>query len=382
MNYRTIILGLSFFALSFLFVWQEPSLAGPSPRLLFERLTGAPLLPNDSRYSQVRKLLNDGNITAAARIAVDDPRFIDVVMRDFSSQMISLTDDPYIPLNDALLLAMGIAHDDLDIKTLLTGNFRYEPDRRFGLTAALNNNNAFERLEKKPRYVRYIQKISPQWNFNRVHSAAGILTTRGWAQLYYNAGTNRRAVQGVFHSFLCTPIDTWKEAGLDDFRVRQDIPRTPGENSATYQKECRTCHAPMDAMAGAFARMNFDTNTFVFERGIAQKYSQNSTVYPEGYITADSSWMNILTTNESRFGWSGAREGDGLESFAKMIADSSGFKSCMVKRVFKKVCLKDLDLEDSTIKQVSSSLGKDDFKFKTLFTKVVSHEACGLFSAR
>jgi hypothetical protein len=184
-------------------------------------------------------------------------------------------------------------------------------------------------------------------------------------------------VKGTFQAFLCTPIEVWRDARLPTDRIRRDVDRAPGGNPVTFQTECRKCHAPMDAMSGAFAQMDYLNNNLVFNPLIAKKYNQNNDVYPDGYITVDTSWINHATQRHNKsIGWKGELSGENLESFANMISRTDRFKECMAQRVYEKLCLQKLGFENPTIKKLSKEFEVSKYSIKTLFKKVISHETC------
>jgi hypothetical protein len=136
----------------------------------------------------------------------------------------------------------------------------------------------------------------------------------------------------------------------------------------------------MDAMAGAFARLDFANEAIVhtgFEQ-IARKFNQNGTVYSEGYFTVDDSWINYATQNQNEaFGWTGNHSGYGVKAFGTMISNSEGFRSCMVRRAYKEVCRKDLVSKDRDLIDTLSGRFRDSgFKLKKLFQEVAVSSSC------
>jgi hypothetical protein len=346
----------------------ESALAEDKLHIIYTRLTGKSLTPKNPLYSKLVKATPE---QAATLIINEDNDFIDITSRDFSTRLLSLNGDAYGVFSDMIATAMGVIKDDIDARELLTGDFIYGPSGRVsgGLKPSLLTNELYDKFGSTDFSAKkYIQKFSPQWDSSTAHSAAGVLTTRGWAKVYYDAGTNRRAVVAAFNAFLCSPIDEWKKRGLPDFHVRRDIDRSPEGKPSTYQNTCRTCHAPMDAMAGAFARLDFKNETLVFSPGVVPKYNQNTNIYPDGFITDDDSWTNLLD----------GTEGIGIKAFGEMIVANEGFNHCMAKRVVKQVCFKDMKSTDEFIKKLSSDFEKSGHKFKELFKQAVLSEDCYL----
>jgi hypothetical protein len=280
------------------------------------------------------------------------------------------------PFNDFQALVMGIIRDNLDSRLLLSGNFRYQgksPD--LPLVSRLNNLHfsAFEERGMDPRLE--LERVQPQWA--DVPSIAGLLTTRGWAESHYFAGTNRRAAERTFQVFLCSPIVKWKDVGMPDNRVRRDVDRVPGGNPATYQTLCRNCHSIMDGLAGAFARFNFEKGAFKFSGSqVVKKMNQNNTVYPEGYVTVDDSWVNFATQNHNEgFGWQGPLTGIGVQALGTMVANSDAFRRCLTTSVFRQVCRRD-PTELDAIEQHSIRFATAGYQLKSLYAELAVEPGC------
>jgi len=231
----------------------------------------------------------------------------------------------------------------------------------------------FTRLPLKKALVRH----SPQWD--GMSESAGLLTTRRWAEEHYRGGTNRRAVKFAFQEFLCAPISEWKNSALPDYYVRRDIDRAPAGKAVTYQNECRACHAPMDAMGGAFANLDFVDKTFTgaFD-WVAPKMNQNSDVFPAGHQVTSAAWVNLMSQSEyAYFGWRSPLDGVGIHAFGEMLASSKAFSQCMVKRVYEKVCRRKAD--EATIRDLSELTDRfeaNDHRLRWLFEQVAIHPTC------
>lgn len=348
-------------------------------QILFQRLTGNPLRLNDPRLAQMATLLSSGKKLEAAKIAMSDEQFYSLTLKKWAAPMSSQTENPVEPFNDMQAMMIGVVRDDLDARLLLTGNFTY-----VGKTASLPqvseiNNNHYDQIATlRLPLSKELVKQEPQRK--DLTYASGILTSRAWASAHYNAGTNRRALQYLFSQFLCTPIDKWKDFGLADFRVRRDVDRKPGGNPETYQTLCRSCHAAMDGLTGAFASVDFVNNRFFYLQSgrIANKMNQNAGTYPFGYRTVDDSWINLATQNHNQeFGWRGSMEGMGLQSLADMVANSEAFSRCMVERAYKEVCQRaPMASENKKIRDLAFEFEGDGYKLKNLFAKVAVESAC------
>lgn len=353
-----------------IFVCHSAVAAELNMSTMYSRLTGKRLTTKNPLYLKLNSFAEVKDFNSAAKlIAEEDADFIDVTAKDFSTRMLTIDGDAYGIFSDMTATVMGALRDDIDAREILKGDFLYAPAGRVsaGLSHSIRDNDLFDKFSTAGFSAKkYIQKFSPQWKINNQNLSAGVFTSRGWAKLYYNAGTNRRSVVGAMNSFLCTPIDEWKKRGLPDFHIRRDIDRAPEGKPSTFQNTCRTCHSAMDGMAGAFARLDFQQETLIFSPEVAAKYNQNPGVYPDGYITTDDSWVNYL--NDS--------QGSGPKEFAEMLSNQEDFPLCMAKRVVKQLCFKDLKMNDSYIGSLAQEFKMSGYKLKQLFIKVALSENC------
>ena len=346
-------------------------------KITFQRLTGTGLQESDPRYNQMVTAINAGNPGAAARIATADANFYGVVLRNWASPFSSADGALDNELDDMQALAVGIVRDDADARQLLTGNFHYEGTQVPNLPAfAQGNNDHFKALETNAVDLgKALTKkdgasiASPEY--------AGVLTTRGYAKAYYSAGTNRRAVVHAFRTMLCTPQSAWRDPNLPENWIRRDVHRDPPAN---YQAECRTCHAPMDGMSGAFAHFDYvnDTPTYFGPFSIAPKYNINTSVYPDGYQPTDDSWQNYATQHQNvALGWHGATRGKGIQEYAQMLANSDAFAKCMVKTAFQATCRRPADGDDEDyINQATADFVSGGYKLRTLFETIALSDQC------
>lgn len=344
---------------------------------LFERLAGVPLMLSDPRLAQVEKLVSEKKFGEAAGIATDDSNFYRVTVRDWAAQMSNREETTLVEFDDFQAYVIGVVRDRIDARQLLTGNFRYQGDPDFNLPlVAANNNNHYQQFEARRLNPKTdLVKMDGQWP--NLRDAGGLLTTRAWARAHFVAGTNRRSVEFAFQEFLCAPIAKWRDVTVPDFRVRRDVERVPGGDAKLFQTHCRGCHGPMDAMGGAFARFDFVNEVFTFLDGfeVQPKMNANSTVYPPGYATGDSSWINLATENHNEsFGWRGPLEGHDVTAFGWMLANSEAFSQCLTKRIFRKLCKKEPPL--TTTELLAKSFESKQYDLRALFENVATHETC------
>lgn len=348
---------------------------------LFERVSGVPLNLDDPRLAPMTSLVKAGKLDEAAQIAIADDHFYDVTLKTWALALSNRAETPFADFNDFAAMVVGVARDDLDARSLLTGNFTYTGAETLGLPKpSPSDNNHYQSIEAKNLKLQTaLVRREPQGEAPR--EAAGVLTSRAWGLAHLKDGTNRRALQFTFQEFLCAPISSWKDASLPDYHVRRDVTRSPGSDPATYEGICRACHAPMDAMDGAYARFDYQNDQLVYLGAdtVAYKMNKNSQNYPDGWRVVDDSWINLLPTSQSApaFGWRGPTSGNGLQAFGSMIAESKAFSRCLAERVFSSLCKRDPEAGDSAaLEQASRGFEDSGYKLKQLFSEVARLPSC------
>jgi hypothetical protein len=351
-------------------------------RKVFERITGTPILQNDPRLARMKQMMTNGQFEEAARIATADFYFYQSTLKNLSAPMSDREKSAFTPLNDFQAMFIGITRDDLDARLLLSGDFRYEIAPGTGIPPfSISNNDHYRQAEDMGLGLKdNLMQVSPQYSgvagFERYNDAAGVLTLRTWVSEHVG-DTNRRAVEFALQEFLCVTKYQWMDRGLNDFRVRRDINRNHGGNPATYQNECRSCHAILDGLSGAFAKMDFVNGTFkyYFNR-VAPLMNKNADMYPEGYKTVDDSWINqAIFNHNTALGFRGPLEGYGVKTFGTMLGNSKAFGQCMAKRIFKEVCRTTEPTQDY-FEQMGQSFESGGYKLRSLFASIAVSEPC------
>ena len=377
---------------------------------LYDRLAGVQVDPATS--AQMETLLAAGNAKAAALIAIEADSFYTVSLRNWFSSWTNVAESAYVDLNDFSATAIGLIRDDLNFDQVLYGDVIYVGNdqlvstvdstgkvttQRFLTPYAPNSNQHYIDLENQlinPANLsdttsvartssislkQFLQK-KQQSTLNGITDAAGVLTTWGFGQAYYSAGTNRRAIKFALINFLCMDISALSDTSRSDFRVRRDVDRSPGGNSNTYKTTCVGCHAGMDALGGAFAYFDFVKNQTTYTPGsVVSKYNKNSTVFPAGYVTTDDSWLNLWTSGpDASVGWNGSSLGNGAHSWGQMLSSTTAFSQCMAQRVFTKVCLRPPNAsEQSTINTAAANFSANGiYSMKTLFANMATLPQC------
>jgi hypothetical protein len=345
-------------------------------KTIYARLTGSMIYDKDPRLANMAASIASGKPMDAAKIATNDRKFYDSTLRNFSAPWSSKSANPMNTLDDMQATAIGIIRDRLDIRSLLTGTFYYYGKPIQGLPdPSPQSNMHYSAIEDNNMDL---SSTLVKGDFPNAQSV-GIFQSRGFASEYFSAGTNRRAVKFAFQHFLCRDITYWKEPGLPDTFIRRDVDRKPAGDPHTFQSECRGCHAPMDAMSGAFAKVDFVENKIVFTSDVAAKYNIHADVYPEGYTVTDNYWINYLTEHQQNsFGWRGPTSGNSLEEFASMLANSRAFSECMVRQASKTVCRtpKSASKREAMIKSLSTQLESSNYDLRSIFEALSIHTDC------
>jgi hypothetical protein len=341
-------------------------------------LTGKPLSLRHPERSRWIQLVEENNKIEAAREMTKDSSFINQTVLQWAIRYLSYEKETAMVLNDALAMVVGIVKDNIDARLFLSGNFSYGPNQRLGYRQPSPSSNApYALLESRSLDLSTnLQKYTPQWDVF-FKDNAGLLTTRYWGEKYYFAGTNRRPVVGLMNVFMCQPIENWKTANLSTSRIRQDIPRDPSNDPRLFQQECRSCHGPMDALAGAFAYLDFEKKTIIYSYDVAKKYTHNDHTYPEGYATKDDSWKNLLTArNDLGLDWKGPNSGKGVKELGQLVTNSEGFGRCLVKRSLSFFCDQQLSLTDPWVIELTDTLKQSGYNLKDLFINIATSKKC------
>jgi hypothetical protein len=357
------------------------ALAGPRDQAyrIFNRLNGTP--PSPATLDALEKLVADGDLKGAAMAAIDDAsgNFYNVVLKGMAARWSNADRTPRITLNDYVATVIGMARDDVPFDTVLSADLVYVANTAGAPAYSLVNNDHYKFLQDNG--VDLKQALQPQAQSSvgglPESAVAGVLSTRGFAEAYYQAGTNRRAIAFTLSTYLCKELEQLMDTTRPDFRVRRDVTRAPGGDSAMFRNRCAGCHAGMDAFGGAFAYYDFTPEAgLAYTAGAVQpKFNRNVTEFPDGFVTTDDSWINNWTVGQNKvIGWHGATDGNGAKSFGETITDTDAFASCMAQHAFQTVCLRKptADADAESVKALAAGFAADGFKFKGLFAETAT----------
>lgn len=350
---------------------------------LHNRLTGVP--PQKEVLDQMSALIERGQAEQAARLAIQNPNFYDIVLKNWMKPWSSQEITPRVAFNDYVATLMGIIRDDIPFDTALYDDILYTVNTSGTSVSAYSpaNNTHYSQAESGnlPLSQLLVKGSQSALNTlgNKVPAAAtaGVTTTYTSSVEFFSAGTNRRVNRHIFINFLCRDYEEVHDITVPDFRVARDVERDVGGDSRTYKNRCVGCHAGQDAIRGAYAYYDHNANTTsgglkYYPNSVRGKMNRNA-YYVQGFVTKDDSWINLWATGQNAsLGWRGETSGTGAKSLGRMFARSRAFSQCMAKRVFKLVCMKDpTSTEDSSfVEQMADQFeNNNNYNMKNLIVK-------------
>ena len=324
--------------------------AGPreQAKRIHDRLAGVP--PTEAVLMQMETDIGLGQTTAAANLAMENPNFYNVTLKNFAAPWTNRDGSVFVPLNDYIATVVGMIRDDIPFNTLLSADILYTGAGSLGLPAYSNNNNDhYAQLENQSLDMKTGLVQSTQSSVTGLPPAAtaGIWTTRAAAEAFFVAGTNRAMFRFTMVNHMCNDMEQVHDPKLIPDRIRQDVSRSPGGDSRLFFNNCVGCHTGMDPLTQAFAYYNFDetSGSIEYTPGVVQpKYFNNDANFEFGYRTPDDSWDNYWREGQNQFlGWSPSLtgSGSGAKSMGEELGNSDAFASCQVKKVFRAVCLRE-----------------------------------------
>ncbi len=324
------------------------SWAGPreQAKRMHDRLTGVP--PTTVVLDSMEQKIAAGDANGAAFEAMENAAFYNTTVRQFAAPWTNRDQSVFVNLNDTIATAIGVVRDNVPFDQILSNDLVYVgTDAATNIAYATDNNDHY--LDMEEANVDLSDPLNLEARTQSGLSAAldtqqtaGILTTRGYAQAFLVAGTNRAAVRFATLNFMCLDMEDMRDISAWPDRIRQDVTRSPGGDSAIFLNDCLSCHAGLDALAGAFAYYDFNEESAQLEYTAAQvqeKYRRDSSVFPFGFETLGDSWINYWRSGpNSHVGWRGPGSGMGAKSFGQEIAQTERFDQCQTSKVFERVC--------------------------------------------
>lgn len=375
--------------------FQTESIAGPreQAKRIHDRLAGVPA--SNETINSMAELIEDGEIDEASNIAMSDPAFYSVTLKNWVTPWTNEEADVFAPLNDYTATVIGMVRDDVDFRQILSGDILYVGDSSLSIPSYnLNNNDHYQALEDQEINLKDNLVATTQSAITGLPepATAGVMTTRAAAKSFFKDGTNRAMFRFTLMNHLCTDLEGVKDTSRAPDRIRQDVSRSPGGDSRIFLNSCVGCHSGMDPLAQAFAyyeydydfdadpdglngRLLYNTNGQIDpETGsrVTAKHQINSNNFPFGYVINDDSWENYWRNGLNKnLGWDNSlpASGNGAKTMGQELANSQKFAQCQVTKVFKNVCLRDpQDNADRTqVQTMVSNFQSSGYKIKQVF---------------
>ena len=388
-------------------------------RRIHDRLAGVP--PTNTKLIEMETLIVDGSgstasLEAAAAIAMENPAFYNVTLKNFAAPWTNEDQSVFVRLNDYTATVIGMIRDDIDFREVLSGDILYTANGTASPDYSHTSNAHYEALEDMGPVAGDLSDDSILVKTEQssipgglpAAATAGIMTTRAAAQSFFSDGTNRAMFRFTLMNHLCTDLEPLKDVSRVPDRVRQDVSRSPGGDSRIYMFSCVGCHAGMDGLGGAFAKYNYNTESGRIDYartdaaalsdtslngfaagGISSKYHNNADNFKSGYIATDDSWVNYWRNGQNKLlGWSsvpaagitidsrGHTNGNGAKSMGAELANSRAFASCQVKKAFKAVCLRDSEgyaADRARVDSITNDFMSNNYNMKSVFGKVAAY---------
>jgi hypothetical protein len=360
---------------------------------MHDRIAGVP--PNQQVLNQMITLLESGDELAAARVAMQNPNFYNVTIKNWVTPWTNEEFDVFAPLNDYTATIIGMVRDEIDFREVLSGDILYIANSDVGLSPySMDNNRHYEELEAMGADLSSVLIQTQQSSVMDIPSqaTAGIMTTRAAAKSFFKDGTNRAMFRFTLINHMCRDLEPLKDTSLPPDRIRQDLSRSPGGDSRIFFNSCAGCHSGMDPLAQAYAYYNYDYNVesdpdgengrLIYNQAgqldpitgsrVTQKHQINENNFPFGYIIENDRWDNYWRKGINQtLGWSSELSGygNGAKSMGQELANSQVFAQCQVTKVFENVCLrKPQDASDrSEVEQITSRFISNNYNIKDVF---------------
>ena len=176
------------------------SIAGPreQAKRMHDRLTGVP--PTEAVLTSMTSMIQNQDAIGAAMLAMDNPSFINTTIKDWATPWTNRDQSVYRDLNDSTATVMGMVRDDVPFDQILYADTVYIGSANATNDAySVSDNDHYEDLQNRRRDLSdpamlVAMNQSALNDQLAANQTAGIMTTRGYAQAFLIAGTNRAAL--------------------------------------------------------------------------------------------------------------------------------------------------------------------------------------------
>ena len=257
-----------------------------------------------------------GDAVGAAMQAMTNPEFYNTTVRDLATPWTNRDHSVYADLNDSTATVIGMVRDDVPFDQVMYEDIVYTGSGAATSVAYSQADNAHY-LDLQTRRVDLVadgepgahDAVEPAGQHARCGRHGRLMTTRGFAQAFLVAGTNRAAVRFAALNMLCMDMEDFRDVSAWPDRIRQDVSRSPGGDSNLFLNDCIGCHAGLDGLAGAFAYYDYDAtaNKLNYTLNTVQpKYLKATSTFP--YRLSDDRRLvdQLLASRAEPFvGWQG-----------------------------------------------------------------------------
>jgi hypothetical protein len=358
--------------------------AGPreQAKRMHDRIAGVP--PSAAVLDAMETEIAAGRTEAAAMMAMDNPAFYSVTLKNLVTPWTNREQTVFAPLNDYTATVIGMVRDDLPFNEVLSADVLYVGSAGLGLPAvSASNNDHYAQMESRGvNLLTGLQRTTQSGVYGMPPAAtAGIMTSRAAAQSFFIAGTNRAMFRFTLMNYMCRDLEEIQDTSRAPDRIRQDVSRSPGGDARLFLNNCVGCHSGMDPMAQAFAYYTYDEaqGRLAYTGGSVQpKYFNNDTTFAYGYRTPDDAWENRWRAGHNALlGWDASLpgSGNGAKSLGEEFGASDAFATCQVEKVFRTVCLRaPQDAADrSEIASMTSSFRSTGYRLKQAFADAATY---------
>lgn len=358
--------------------------AGPreQARRMHDRIAGVP--PSDAVLSAMQSEIAAGRMQQAALLAMDNPAFYSVTLKNLATPWTNRDQTVFAPLNDYTATVIGMVRDDVPFDQLLSGDILYVGAGGLGLPAAsASSNTHYEQIESRNLDLRTALVRTTQSGVYGTPPAAtaGVMTSRAAAQAFFVAGTNRAMFRFTMLNHMCRDLEEIQDTSRPPDRIRQDVSRSPGGDARLFLNNCVGCHAGMDPMTQAFAYYTYDETQgrMVYTGASVQpKYFNNDSTFAFGFRTPDDQWENRWREGgNALLGWDASLpgSGSGAKSLGEEFGASDAFASCQVEKVFRTVCLRAPEnaADRGQIGSMASSFRASGYRLKQAFADAATY---------
>lgn len=188
---------------------------------------------------------------------------------------------------------------------------------------------------------------------------------------------NGEFVQGITHGDIYRQVRFNSYLNMRNFWKQKNTSKTIDTSKYVITSDSNQDDKfPMD-LYFRLEIATYNSSRFNTSNGVVLKMTPSSN--EQGYTLTDNTFVNLAS---DKYGWRGpySQGGKGLNQFGQMIADSKAFSQCMVSKIFKEVCYRDLKLQPARHDYWTSRFENINYQMRTLIGEMVIHPDCGLIS--